>query len=178
MDGAWEKYFGLLRTGSYAKNRWGSCGGSNFGWGSHIWKVMGRDVGKGMLESSQLIMIFWTGFLGIQRYVYGGGLYRVYYRRISLPNNCIKYFWTKFCIKFPENIFNFQCINSEPRLRVSALRARTAQGDTLVHRGPPSSPGQIGEEDDPSGDTLVITLRARFAVRVTTAGSGILGMSI
>ena len=59
MDGAWEKYFGLLRTGSYVKNRWGSCGDSHFGWGSHIWKVMGRDVGKG---GSQLIIIFLKDF--------------------------------------------------------------------------------------------------------------------
>ena len=53
MDGAWKKYFGLLRTGSYVKNRWGSCGDSHFGWGSHIWKVMGWNVGKG---GSQLII--------------------------------------------------------------------------------------------------------------------------
>ena len=75
MDGAWKKYFALLRTGSYVKNRWGSCGDSHFGWGSHIWKVMGRDVEKGMLEKvpayNDILDVFfrdpkvciWRGFI-------------------------------------------------------------------------------------------------------------------
>ena len=75
MDGAWKKYFGLLRTGSYVKNRWGSCGDSHFGWGSHIWKVMGRDVEKGMLEKFPAYNeIFDPKFLGSEG-MYMEGVY-------------------------------------------------------------------------------------------------------
>ena len=59
MDGEREKYVGLLRAGSDVENRWGSCGKRGFGWGFYIWKVMGRDVGKG---GSQLIMICFPVF--------------------------------------------------------------------------------------------------------------------
>ena len=46
MDGAWEKYFGLLGTGSYVKIRWESGGKGHFGWGPHIFKEIGWDLGK------------------------------------------------------------------------------------------------------------------------------------
>ena len=62
MDGAREKYFAILRAVSDVENRWGSCGDSHFGWGSHIWKVMGRDVEKGMLEKVPAYNYILDGF--------------------------------------------------------------------------------------------------------------------